>query len=105
MNTSAHFGVDLFIEEALRQDVKLAALLPELFKCKLVKVILHSPDVGLLQLGDRLFGGGFLLGGLSQVGLLSWSNTEILREFVAVKPSFLLAGLCRYQSCRVLQLP
>lgn len=46
----------------------------KLFERKLIKLVLHFPDVGLLQLGYRLFGGGLLLGCLPQMGLLSWKN-------------------------------
>lgn len=76
---SVHFGVNLLIEEALSQDVKLSVLLPdgvrshklELLQGKLVKLVLDFPDVGLLQFGYRLPGGGLLLRGLPQVGLLA----------------------------------
>lgn len=79
---SVHFGVNLFIEEALSQDVKFPILFPDgvgtdklkLFKCKLIKLVFDFPDVGLLQLGYCLFGWGFLFCGLSQMGLLSWRN-------------------------------
>lgn len=71
--TSVHFGVDLFVEEALCQHIKFSVLLPdgmgahklELFERKLIKLVLHLPDVGLLQFGNGLFGGGLLLSGLS----------------------------------------
>lgn len=59
-----HFGVDLFIEEALGQYIKFSVLFPDsvgtyklkLFKRKLIKLIFDFPDVGLLQFGDCLFG-------------------------------------------------
>lgn len=79
---SVHFGVDLFIEEALSQDVKFPILFPDgvgtdklkLFECKLVKLVFDFPDVGLLQLGYCLFGQRLLFCGLPQMGLLSWRN-------------------------------
>ena len=74
-----HFGVDLLIEEALGQDKKFSILFPDsvgthklkLFKGKLVKLVFDFPDVGQLQFGYCLFGGGLLLGGLSQMRFLS----------------------------------
>lgn len=79
---SVHFGVDLFIEEALGKDIKFSIFLPDsvgthklkLFECKLIKLVFDFPDVGLLQLGYCLFVGGLLFGGLPQMGLLSWRN-------------------------------
>ncbi len=72
---SVHFGVDLFVEEALSQDVQFAILFSDcvgthklkLFECKLIKLIFNFPDVGLLQLGYCLLGEGLLFGGLSEM--------------------------------------
>lgn len=83
--------VDLFIEEALGQDIKFPILLSDsmgthklkLFECKLVKLIFDFPDVRLLQLGYCLFGERLLLSGLSQMGLLSWSNMRQSNECVS----------------------
>lgn len=73
------FGVDLLVEEVLGQQVQLPVLLSdsvgsdelELLQSKLIEVVLHLPDAGLLQLGDGLLGGRLLLAGLPQVGLLT----------------------------------
>lgn len=75
---SVDLGVNLLVEVALGQDVELAILLPdgvrshklELLQGKLIKLVLHLPDVGLLQLGRGLLGGGLFLRRLPQVGLL-----------------------------------
>lgn len=96
-----HFGVNLFIEEALSQHVKFSILLPDcvsthklkLFECELVKLIFNFPDVGLLQLGYCLFGGGLLFGGLAQVGLLSWRNIRRFNESVSLDNNRVTAGL------------
>lgn len=82
---SVDLGVNLLVEEALGQDVELAVLLPdgvcshklELLQGKLIKLVLHLPDVGLLQLGRGLLGGGLLLRGLPQVGLLPYSAERV----------------------------
>lgn len=74
---SVHFGINLFIEEVLPEDVKLSVLFSDsvaahklkLFLGKLVKLVFHFPDVGLLQLGCCVFGGGLFFSGLSQVRL------------------------------------
>lgn len=87
---SVHFGINLFIEEALSQDIKFSILFPDsvgthklkLFECKLIKLILDFPDVGLLQLGYCLSGGGLLFSGLSQMGLLSWRKIRRFNESV-----------------------
>lgn len=79
---SVHFGVNLFIEEVLPEDVKLPVLFSDgvgthklkLLLSKLVKVVLHFPDVGLLQLGCGLFGGGLFFSGLPQVRLFPLSE-------------------------------
>lgn len=85
--TSVDLGVNLLIKKALGQNVEFAVFLPhgvcshklELLQGKLVKLALHLPDVGLLQLGGGLLGGGFLLCGLPQVGLLSYRAEEVDR--------------------------
>lgn len=77
---SVDFRINLLIEEALSQDIKFSVLFSDsvgthklkLFECKLIKLILDFPDVGLLQLGYCLSGRGLLFSGLPQMGLLSW---------------------------------
>lgn len=72
------FGVDFLIEEVLSQQVEFSILFSdsmcpdklELLQCKLIELVLHLPNGGLLQLGDRLLRGWLLLAGLSQVGFL-----------------------------------
>lgn len=81
---SVNFGINLFIEEVLPEDVKLSILFSEgvgahklkLFLGKLIKLVFHFPDVGLLQLGRRLFGGGLFFSGLSQVRPLPLSKIK-----------------------------
>lgn len=81
---SVNFGINLFVEEVLPEDVQLPILFSDgvgahklkLFLGKLVKLVLHFPDVGLLQLGRRLFGGGLFFGGLSQVRPLPLSKRQ-----------------------------
>ena len=75
-------GVDLLVEEVLRQQVELAVLLAdgvgadelELLQGELVEVVLHLPDGRLLQLGGGLPGRRLLLRGPPQVGLLTCSR-------------------------------
>lgn len=77
---SVRLRVNLFIEKVLGQDVEVSVLLPdgvgsdelELLQRKLIELVLHLPDVGLLQLRDGLLGGQFLLCGFPQVGFLSY---------------------------------
>lgn len=77
-------GVDLLVEEVLRQHVEFPVFLSdgvrsdelELFQRKLVKLVLHLPNGRLLQLGNRLLGGRLLFAGLPQVGLLSCDEGE-----------------------------
>lgn len=72
------FGVDLLIEEVLSQQVEFPVLLPdgvspdklELLQGKLVELVLHLPDGGLLQLGAGFLGGRLLLTCLPKVGFL-----------------------------------
>lgn len=72
---SIAFGINLFIEEVLPKDATLSVLFSDgvgahklkLLLGKLVKLVLHFPDDGLLQLGRRLLGGGLFFAGLSQV--------------------------------------
>lgn len=67
--------------------MEFAVLLPdgvcshelELLQGKLIKLVLHLPDVGLLQFGGGLLGGGFLLRGLPQVGFLSYRVEKVER--------------------------
>lgn len=81
---SVTFGINLFVEEVLPEHVKLSVLFSDgvgahelkLFLGKLVELVLHFPDVGLLQLGCGLFGGGLFFSGLSQVRLLPLSKTK-----------------------------
>lgn len=61
----------------------------KLFECKLVKLIFNLPDVRLLQLGYRLFGGGLLFGGLPQMGLLSWRDMTRFNESVSLDDMWL----------------
>lgn len=83
---SVRLGVNLFIEKVLGQDVEVSVFLTdsvgsdelELLQSKLIELILHFPDVRLLQLGDGLLGGQFLLCGFSKVRFLSylqWKNS------------------------------
>lgn len=67
--------------------MEFAVLLPdrvcshklELLQGKLIKLVLHLPDVGLLQLGRGLLGGGLFLRGLSKVGLLPYCAEKVER--------------------------
>lgn len=85
-SSSGGFGVDLLVEEALRQHEELAVLLSdgvrphklELLQRKLVELVLHLPDFGLLEFTDGLPGGELLLGGLAQVRLLAWEDNRAL---------------------------
>lgn len=64
--------------------MKLSILFPDgvgahklkLFQGKFIKLVLHFPDVGLLQLCCCLFGGGLFLSGLSQVRLFTSSKIK-----------------------------
>lgn len=84
---SVRLRVNLFVEKVLGQDVEVAVLLAdrvgsdelELLQGKLVELILHFPNVRLLQLCDGLLGGQFLLCGFPKVRFLSylrWKNKK-----------------------------
>lgn len=68
--------MDFVIEVVLLHHVQLPILFShsvrphklELLLGKLIELVLHLPHSRLLQLGDRLLGGQFLLAGLPQVG-------------------------------------
>lgn len=50
----------------------------ELLQRKLVELVLHLPDGGLLQLGDGLLCGRLFLTGLPEVGFLSCDDKRSL---------------------------
>jgi hypothetical protein len=77
---SVRLRVNLFVEKVLGQDVEVSVFLAdsvssdelELLQSKLIELILHLPNVRLLQLRDSLLGGQLLLCGFPKVRFLSY---------------------------------